>query len=363
VTKPSTAQYSAPLDGLRALSALAVFGLHATGGRIVGGFLGVDVFFVLSGYLITGLLCDEYDRTGTIDFSRFYVRRARRLLPAMIAMLLVAALLRPQCESGLHASLSVLFYYANWRSLEGSNIAHAWSLSVEEQFYSVWPVLLFGMLGLLRSRRAVITTTIALASASAVGRALFYRTNPLLMGYASTLSRLDELLIGAVLAQLKGPAFTKYTRGCVSTLLAWASGLALVVTVLITTSSDAWLFRGGFVLIALAASAVIAHVRSEPNRAMGRFLAWRPLVQLGKRSYGFYLYHHPIVAAIRPTGRTTSDYVTVALLRIVATFALTWVSYWLIETPFLARNRISGSVVAPLAVMPLESTVEPGETT
>ena len=316
-----------------------------------GGFLGVDVFFVLSGYLITTVLLRDYRSFGRIRFGHFYVRRVRRLMPALLATLALSwALwsLIPKAGPFRSAATASLFYYANWYTcFNGSasmgGLGHTWSLSIEEQFYIVWPVLLMGVLAFCHTSRRQATAVFALAAALAIARALLYCFNSMLGSYFSTLARADAILIGAACA------LATFERGNVSdfwasrrgTLMAWACGITLVIlTVFLTQESD-FLFVGGLSFVALYAAAVTLHLAHSKNGLMTRLMASRLAVAIGKRSYGIYLYHFPIFIALGALGTPNIWWQAAALniLKIGASLLVAWLSYRFIERPFLSKSN------------------------
>ncbi len=349
-------QYRAPLDGLRALCAGAVFFFHASYGR-GGGFVGVDIFFVLSGYLITRILLQDIKDAGGIRFRRFYLRRARRLLPAVfVALVLTFAVWRWVGDGGKFVSIlpPVLLYYVNWCVAFNRNIPglpHFWSLSTEEQFYLVWPILLSGVYRW--GHRALVVAIGGLIVAFASARALAPDLGPTiaaLFGYYSTLARADELLMGALVAVLHtSPSPDQRERMArVARLLAWPAMIALGAFLIGASVYSVWQLRAGFTGVAAAAALVVVHCASgEPTR-FNRLLETPVLVAWGKRSYGIYVFHFPIIHALEPL-RThgAGNWVAVTLLRAAATLALAWISYKFVESRFLtSRVPVSDARVA-----------------
>src|SRR5262245_14814228 len=211
--------YRPALDGVRALAVSAVLLFHGGVGALRGGFLGVDAFFVLSGFLITSLLLAERARHGRIKLSAFWVRRARRLLPALLVLLVVVVAAFRSVLAGTEVmllrgdALAALGYIANWRMIyRGSDyfaqnaspspLQHTWSLGIEEQFYLLWPVLMVAVLGLAarRSRAALLAVTLAGATASAIAAAMLYGPLDSNRAYFGTDARAQALLVGALLA-------------------------------------------------------------------------------------------------------------------------------------------------------------------
>jgi peptidoglycan/LPS O-acetylase OafA/YrhL len=341
------------LDGVRALAVVAVLAYHSTDGLLHGGFLGVDVFFVLSGYLITSLLMVEGRQTGTIKLSRFYLRRARRLLPALYTLLLVVGgvvvVFFAQYAARVRGDLlAALGYVTNWwliaqnSSYFGSGsgpgvLNHLWSLAVEEQFYLIWPVLLL-LLGRGRASRRLTATFLVLAiAASGLAMALLYNPwgDPSRV-YFGTDTRGATPLIGALLAILVRPwrqrrdirAATKIGIDVLGLLALGALGLAVTVA----GDRDDWLYRGGFLAVAGVAGILVV-AAAHPASRLGRLLGIAPLRWLGDRSYAIYLWHWPIcvfTAGLLTSG--TSLFLVVAL-RVALTLLVADLSFRLVEHP------------------------------
>jgi peptidoglycan/LPS O-acetylase OafA/YrhL len=354
----------AALDGVRALAVSSVVAFHLGMTWAPGGYLGVDVFFVLSGFLITALLLSERDTNGRISLGRFYARRALRLLPALLAVLGALWLFTTVTVVGDSAhrvrgdGLAALFYFANWRAAFGHApflgfMGHAWSLSIEEQFYAVWPLLVVGALALRGGRRSLV---LVLAVAGTV-------VPPLLRlawwdGSAATMTRLyygldtraDALFAGAVLAVIVASGRLPVGRLARSVYAALALGALAVLGLLVATMprSDASLYRGAMSLVAVSAVALIAHLLASPRGPLGRVLSFPPLAALGKISYGVYLWHWPVIVATNPWGRTGGALVAKAAIAL----GLSIVSWWVVERPFLRlKDRFRSSVPVP-AVAP-----------
>ncbi len=299
----------AGLDGLRGVAVLAVLLFHTGAAPLEGGFLGVDVFFVLSGFLIGGLLVDELSRRGGIALGSFWLRRARRLAPALLLLLLTVGLARiavPHDDSGTWRAemLAALTYTTNWfEILTGGDyfaefgaaqpLVHTWSLAIEEQFY-----VAFALLMALVLKRAQKPTTLAvlvlLAVGSAVWMAAVATASPLLAYYGTT-TRIQALLVGACLAVLSRSSWASGVlgtrrRGSGQAVSLFAA-LLLCGMFVIPPSIDL-MYRGGFFVAAIATALVIQGVIS--GTVLATALSWRPLVALGTVSYGVYLWHWPI---------------------------------------------------------------------
>ena len=368
--------YSPGLDGLRAIAVMAVLLYHADLSFIPGGFLGVEVFFVISGYLITALLLAEWQQKGTINLKDFWLRRARRLLPALYVLLVVtmtyAVVFLPGEVAGLRADvIAAVGYVTNWFLIFGqesyfesvgrpSVLQHLWSLAVEEQFYLIWPIVLAVGLGLgatrLRRQR-VLTVAVVGAAASAVLMALVYSpgVDPSRI-YFGTDTRATGLLFGAALAFLWSPG-DKYRpaearhqrlrlpdRGRFRRRWGWTAPLLLDVLSVAALGGLIWfflhlgefeplLYRGGFVLVGLTTVAAIMAV-VHPHAHVGSYLLGSaPMRWLGVRSYGIYLWHWPVFMVTRPELDVPFGGLPLLALRIGITIVLADLSYRFVETP------------------------------
>jgi peptidoglycan/LPS O-acetylase OafA/YrhL len=285
------------LDGLRALSVIAVF-FHHTGGTLMkGGYIGVEVFFVLSGYLITSILCREKNKSGAIDFVGFYIRRARRLYPALI-LLLVAVVAYCAIYNKYNLTLETipsLFYVMNWyRAFEWYDAVltgHTWSLAIEEQFYLLWPLLL-SLLIWCSPRKLPLFIFALILSIVAWRTYLFLGNAHLSRIYNGFDTHADALLVGALLALVSTDVLRRVG-------LLWVPALAFLLVVLFNQEmTDFSLSRHGFGIVAVASAMVIAKVVSDQSSMLVRVLSFKPLVWLGTVSYGFYLWHYPLIQAV-----------------------------------------------------------------
>ncbi|MGH2902087.1 MAG: acyltransferase family protein [Solirubrobacteraceae bacterium] len=344
--------YRPGLDGLRALAVAGVVLYHAGVSWMPGGFLGVDVFFVLSGYLITSLLLAERRRTGSVGFGAFWLRRARRLLPAVLLVVVVCLLAastiaRDDLARTRGDAISSLVYLTNWHLVAASHsyfntfgrpslLLHLWSLAVEEQFYLFWPLILLAGLKLL-GRRGTVLLTIALALASTVLMWDLYNPNqdPSRV-YYGTDTRAATLLVGALLAfawPLGG--FRDEVSRRAARLLDGVGALALlgVLAFFVRVQDyDPWLYRGGFLLVALCTAVLIAVV-VHPASLLGRALGTRTLRWIGVRSYGIYLWHWPVMMLTRPGIDVPWRGTFVILAQIAVTVVLAALSYRYVEMP------------------------------
>jgi peptidoglycan/LPS O-acetylase OafA/YrhL len=352
--------YSPPLDGVRALAIALVLVYHGGASLFPGGFIGVDTFFVLSGFLITSILVREHTTTGHIALLSFWARRARRLLPALVVMVGAVLLWVHFFARGDYPALgsdarSVLFYFANWHFSSGASYVdlgnsvspflHTWSLAIEEQFYLVWPLLLLGAFKLGLSRGKLLTLTLLAAVGSAALMAYLYdpSRDPTAI-YYNTATRAQALLIGAAVAlavfwwnpvvRRLGPALwgALAAVGC--------AGLVVLSTTM--TIGGAFTYQGGLTLAALCAAALVGGVTLAGSSLVAQCLSLRPIRYVGRISYGLYLWHWPIFVGL-DAARTGLDGPALFLIRLAATFAVSIASFHLIEMPIrhgaLRRSR------------------------
>ncbi|HEY2518637.1 MAG TPA: acyltransferase family protein [Streptosporangiaceae bacterium] len=349
-------RYLPGLDGLRALAVMAVVAYHLGLGWVPGGMLGVGVFFTLSGYLITDLLLSQYHRTGRLDLADFWRRRARRLLPAVLVMLTVVlawvtALDRSQLPALRGVAISALAYVSNWwliaqhssyfaRFGPPSPLGHLWSLAVEEQFYLIWPWLLWLGLRWMRRRPGrdpgqpdglglLAKGTLVLAVASAIEMGLLYSPgyDPTRV-YDGTDTRAFALLIGAALAfAWPSRRLTGHVAEGARRILdaAGAAGLAIILILILGTGEySAFVYRGGMVLLSVATLLVVGAAASPASR-VGQVLGARPLRWIGVRSYGIYLWHYPIIVLTTPaSGHVSFVRGTLQLTASILAAALSW---------------------------------------
>jgi len=351
--------YLPGIDALRAIAVLAVFLYHAGVGWMPGGFLGVDVFFVISGYLITSLLLSERRRSGRVQLGQFWVGRARRLLPAvgvLIAVtMIVAAIVEPERMTELRGdAISSLAYVANWHFVfehqsyfdqfqRPSLFRHLWSLSVEEQFYLFWP-LAFAAGMVLLGRKRLLAGVLAGAFASLALTWVLFDPADASRVYYGTDTHAAGLLIGVALALVWSPwqlRRAKPGRWCGPVLDAvGVVALAyLVLSFLQVHDYDLALFHGGYLWIALAAAALIA-VLAHPSARLGGMLAQPPMIWLGLRSYSFYLWHWPVLALTRPGLDVSLPRGMLIPLQLLAVLALADLSYRFVELPFRGKRKL-----------------------
>lgn len=351
------------LDGIRALAVVAVLAFHTSAAWASGGSLGVDVFFVLSGFLITSLLLSEAGRTGSVRLRWFYARRALRLFPALLVMLAAAALYavlapHPVATNGLTAGIvGSALYVSDFQAATGhvpvlGLVEHTWSLSIEEHFYLVWPVVLLLVLrrrgsddrsGSRSSRGAgrLALVAAALTVVSAALPVLLWRgqTSVRRLYYAPD-TRAQQLLIGCLLAvalAYGSPALRgRLTRVC--TAAAPAALVALLLMVVFGSWRSPTYYLGGMTVVALLAAVLVTAVVTSPGAPLTRLLAWRPLVGLGRISYGLYLWHWPVYLVLNSPFLGLSYWPTQAV-RVAVALALALTSYGVVEKPFLRLQR------------------------
>jgi peptidoglycan/LPS O-acetylase OafA/YrhL len=384
-TEISRVPYLPGLDGMRALAVVAVMVYHANADWLPGGYLGVEVFFVISGYLITLLLISEKERTSTVDMRHFWARRARRLLPALFTMLIALTIWVSLFDRDVLGKLrgdviASLLYVANWYQIwtgagytaanDFAPLRHLWSLAVEEQFYIVWPLVMFALLkGGTRRIAGISRWLVVVALALSAVTAVLVYTGPIgtpevtpdaywtIFGreisifdwaYLGTFSRASGLLLGAAFAMvwrpvavMRGPLRTKGSLLDVVSLAGFAILAALTWWMWLVSpeGGNPWLFRGGFLLCAVATLMMVAAVTHE--RAMtSRVLSIPVLVWIGTRSYGLYLYHWPIYQLIRNIAGNHLKFHEF-VLAMLATCLITEASYRYIETPIRKGTLLS----------------------
>ena len=344
--------YNPSLDGLRALAVLAVCAYHMS--ALTTGYIGVDLFLVLSGFLITSLMLAEWAGTGAISIPAFYVRRAYRLLPAFYAFVIVGAVLVLLLRSGerrnvfMSDALSALLYYANyWRvfhqATESSWLGHVWSLSLEEQFYVVWPVCLAWLCRRPRLRaelpRILLLATLVIMLWRNV--LIAWGVTPARL-YFGLDTRADALLLGCALGAFKHNGYQLRAGTSPSAAGRWLPKIAakvgpfaLLCLALITTCNAdpdhgfSWLNRGGYTLVALLAGVVVLSVEGPHTNWWTQLLASRPLSGLGRISYGFYLWHYPVTAIgtrlVAPVSLGAAYATTVAISAALAALSFKWI--------------------------------------
>lgn len=360
------AGYRPALDGLRAVAVVLVVLFHSGLGWIPHGYLGVDVFFVLSGYLVTSVILAEQQATGTLSLRRFYARRVRRLLPASLLVIVATAAVTPFVVPRLERVAFVgdarasLLYVANWRFVAAatdyfahdvvrSPFLHFWSLAVEEQFYAVYPAALLLAMRIARRwrphrvRSAVGAVLVVVGALSTWRLVTLSATNPVAAYYASD-ARLHQLVAGAALAL----GVRRWSRFAASRpRVAASAGVGAVLTLVVMTLPIVSLgvsTRG--VLVVAVVQALLFGVEGSPTSGAARFLASRPLVGIGRLSYAVYLWHWPVIVLLGEV--LGPDPWSMAAIALAVSLGLAWCSGRLLEQPIRRSDRLDRR---PLAVV------------
>ncbi len=353
MSTPPRPRHVPGLDGLRGLAVVGVLLFHA--GHLEGGYLGVDLFFVLSGFLITSLLVAEWDRSGTLDLRRFWSRRLRRLLPAALVVLVATSALAATdlTPDGLARyrwdAVAALGNVANWRAIASSAdywaelgtpspLRHMWSLSIEEQLYVTWPLVVLGALvvGARRrlGRQALLVTALALTAASVATMAWFGRDGDVLRAYYGTDTRASAVLIGALVAiGLSGRSWDGHQRvpallGRLSVVAAGVLGAAW----LWADGESRWLYLGGLPALSAAGAVVVAATALGGGGPLRAVFELAPLQVLGRISYGVYLWHWPVYVALDEDDLDVGRWGLTAV-RVAVTLVVAGLSYVLVEQP------------------------------
>lgn len=364
----------AALDGLRGVAIAAVVAFHA--GILPGGFLGVDLFFVLSGFLITGLLLHENQRSGTIAVTEFWTRRARRLFPAILVLVAAAQLwartrAAPEELAVVNGqSAAAMVYASNWFNIlfdvgywdvgpRSSPLNHLWSLAIEEQFYFVFPLLT--ALLLMRAKLSAKTFAWLLFALAVAFFALIpalYASYGANRAYFGTDSRAGAILLGAALAAWlhktvvndKPPESGWRGLAPIPTLLAGGCCVLISVLWVMLTTASPLLYNGGLALHAFACATIIALTTSAPQFVLTRVLQWKPLVWLGERSYSLYLWHWPLMVVLTPASTGLQGF-ALAAATCGAISVATLVSYELVEKP-IRYSALRGQRMAVTFALP-----------
>lgn len=339
-----TSNWRPDIQGLRALAVLLVLIAHVDVPGFKGGFVGVDIFFVISGFLITQLLLREVEKTGTVSITEFYVRRARRILPAAavatVAILAYAAFAMPiaRLEQTVRDAGWSAVFLSNWAfAAEGTDyfstdapsyFQHFWSLAVEEQFYLLWPLVVLLLVPRM-TRRAFALTTGALLLVS-LAWSLFYTAADSTSAYFNTPARAYELMIGALLAcVLVSPLRSRWRHA------ASVAGLVLIA-VSVLGFNDLTPFPGWLALIPTVGTALL--LAAGPDTAAGRALSWGPARYIGDISFSLYLWHWPVALAVVATLPFDHPYILRFVLTVGISFALAAATFHFVERPFQAKR-------------------------
>ena len=339
------ANWRPDIQGMRALAVGLVILAHVHLVGFEGGFVGVDVFFVISGFLITQLLLREVEKTGTVSISQFYVRRARRILPAatfVTVCILIYAALRtahraPRAE---HPGLRLVGFLPLQLGLRGidntdyfstnapSFFQHFWSLAVEEQFYLLWPLLVLALVPRIRKRTfALVAGGLLVVS---LGWSIFYTAHDAAPAYFNTPARAYELMVGAILAcVIAGPLRSRWRH------LAGFAGIALIMYAALTFN-EATPFPGSLALIPVVGTALL--LAAGPDTFTGRVLSWRPLRYIGDISFSLYLWHWPVALGVQQVMPHTAPFLQQAGLTIGISVALAALTFHFVERPFQRKQ-------------------------
>ena len=370
MARPQT-RYVPSLDGLRALAVLAVIAYHMKMSWAPGGLLGVTMFFVLSGYLITGLLLAEYDASGTISLKGFWLRRVRRIVPAIVFAVLGTGMLCTIFDQALLTKmrpdvLPTLLFFNNWWQIfhnvsyfqalgEPSPLTHCWSLAIEEQFYLIWPIALLACMKVGVQRKTMQRGIIVLILLSALEMALLFNpaADPSRV-YYGTDTRAFSLLIGALLAfvwpyqkltERAGAAMSSGGRALFNAI-GVAATVGLLLMVAFTNGFEPFIYRGGLVLCSLLTAVAIA-VMVHPISLIGKLFALPPFVWIGKRSYSMYLWHYPLILLMTPNNLVGNAPWWLRLVQLAVIFAVSAFSYTFVENPI--RHGAIGEFLADLS--------------
>jgi len=365
------------LDGLRGIAVILVIIFHSGLNWLPGGFLGVSVFFTLSGFLITSLLINECENTGRINLKAFWGRRLRRLAPASLVVIAGVVGFASWLSTSIEASrikgdaISAALYFSNWRFIYSghsygelfaspSPLQHLWSLSIEEQLYVIVPVVIAGLFAIGLRRRAIGIVMLVAVAGSTIAT-MFTNSHELI--YYGTHNRASELLLGSGLACLFG---RRIERVAVRKSKPWSSMyivplVGVIVLARFSSVDSPWVYSGALTLFAgLSVICLIAAVQAGPVRS---FLSTPPLVRVGEVSYGLYLIHWPVIVWL-DSDRIDLQPTALFGVQVVATVVLTLMSYWLIEQPvrrrkvlLSARWALSAFMVAVVGTVVLASAI------
>ncbi len=355
-------EYLPGLDGLRAVAVFAVVAYHLDLPRAVGGFLGVDLFFVISGYLITSLLVREVEVNGRVDLRSFWLRRVRRLVPPVVVMVAVTLLATrwwglPEQWADVRAdAVASIGYVANWwfvasdqsyfdSFLGPSPLRHMWSLAVEEQWYLLWPVVIaiLGASIVSSSRRRAVTTFgfLGAAALSALWMAMLFEPGDPSRVYYGTDTRAQQLLVGAALA-VGLPLVPRLARALSSPIALGTSLVAWLLVASSVTDEASWMYRGGLFAASVLAAALVAGVVSPAGSGVSSVLGSAPMRWLGRRSYGVYLWHWPVIVFVGAPMGLDVDGVPLMILQVAVTIGLAEASYRWVERPVRTSTRRVG---------------------
>ncbi|MDK4081179.1 acyltransferase family protein [Staphylococcus pseudintermedius] len=351
--KPINPRYMPGLDGVRAVAVIAIIIYHLNPQWLSGGFLGVDTFFVISGYLITSLLLTEYHNTGKIELMSFWLRRVKRLIPAVIflvmGVIVLSLIFMPTEIQKVRAdSIAAIFYVSNWwyimqnvdyfEQFAVQPLKHLWSLAIEEQFYLVFPIVLLSLLSFIRRLKSIRIIFLILLVISMIAMMVLYVPNEnVARVYFGTDTRIQTLLMGVLLAlvwppfQLKAKV-NRQMRTMIDT--AGVVGLAILfICFKFVSETNSILYYGGFFLISTVTLLVIAS-SVHPSGYFAKFLGNKVFTFIGSRSYSLYLWHYPIIVLIHHQFVQGQIPPLVYVVEILLMVLMAEFSYKFIEQPF-----------------------------
>jgi len=373
----SNVRYMAGLDGLRAIAVLAVIGYHLNLSFMQGGFLGVSIFFVLSGYLITNIISSEWERSGKVDLKNFWLRRMRRLFPALFIMVVLVVCYVTLFDPGRLTSIkgdaiTSILYINNWWLIfhkvsyfakfgPPSTFGNLWSLAVEGQFYLIWPLVLIISFKYLKKKRYIVFLTLLLAIASALAMGMLYEPgmDPSRV-YYGTDTRVFGLLLGSALALIlpsdKLSSNMSRNKRLILDAIGFLSLLSIFIMFIYVNQYDTFVYRGGMFLLSVIAAVTIA-VSAHSSSFLGKALGCFPLRWLGARSYGVYLWYFPVLILTTPPVNTEGINPIRAVLQIFLIILISALSWRYVEDPIRhgALKRImqdikikNGKIVLPI---------------
>lgn len=354
-------KYVPSIDGLRALAVIAVIAYHLNFSWAKGGFIGVDIFFVLSGYLITNILLTQWEKNQTLQLKQFWLRRFRRLIPAAYVMIVVVVIFSVLFHSEILKNLrgdaiASFFYVNNWWFIfhnvsyfdsfgMPSPLKNLWSLAIEEQFYLIWPVFLLVFLRWVKNPKLLLKIVIGLGLLSAIWMTILYvpGTDPSRV-YYGTDTRLFDLLSGCALAFVwpfnrLSPNIPKRSKAALN-IAGTISILFFFLITALVSEYQPFLYRGGLLFVAIMGVVMIATI-AHPASYLSKIFSFKPLRWIGTRSYGIYLWHYPIITLTTPVLEIGQPSIWRSILQVVATFIIAELSFRYIETPIRKNGFIN----------------------
>ena len=341
--------YYRGIDGLRAVAVLTVMLSHAEVPGVLGAYIGVDIFFVISGFLITSILLKEHRTSGAINIANFYIRRILRLIPALLVLItfvVAYAWLFTDTKSlisTIHDAAITLLYSQNWTWAfnlhSGGYLAHTWSLSLEEQFYILWPPLMVLALRFFSTPQKLITFLVFLIGIVSCNRILLTLTGASYHRmYLMLDTRADSLLVGALLSILASYKLFP-SKEKLRTILTFPVGFSvfLYCFLIFCSHRDSFNYYYGFTLIAIASASVLLLLTEFPESLLSRILSDSRLRWIGKISYGLYLWHWPIYTILRE--KLNWRWYSLVSLGSVAVFFCATLSFYVVEKHFLQKKE------------------------